>query len=134
MNKIYIFFLIALVLLCSCKSDVIENNNPSLSGKWLLVNISGGIAGDTEYIDTKTESHLISFDDNNTISFFYNDSLINTTGFQIKKGKSIHSTDELDFLIYENGNEPEVISYNSKDTLTIADNNYDGFTRVYIKQ
>ena len=40
----------------------------------------------------------------------------------------------ISFIIYENSLEPEVITYLSKDTLVIADNNYDSFSRVYVKQ
>ena len=40
----------------------------------------------------------------------------------------------ISFIIYENSLEPEVITYLSNDTLVIADNNYDGFSRVYVKQ
>ena len=40
----------------------------------------------------------------------------------------------ISFIIYENSLGPEVITYLSNDTLVIADNNYDSFSRVYVKQ
>lgn len=113
---------------------VSENSNLPLNSKWILVNVSGGIAGDINDVDTQVERHLIVFNEKNSVSFFYNDSLLRTTHFHIEKRKSIYSTDEFDFIIYENSLEPEVITYLSNDTIVIADNNYDGFSRVYIKQ
>jgi hypothetical protein len=133
-NKLSLFFLSTIIIFGGCNTAVNENSNTPLNGKWMLVNISGGIAGDIDDIDTKTEKHILLFDNNRSVSFFYNDSLLNTTNFQIEKRKFIYSTDELDFIIYENGSEPDAITYLSKDTLAIADNNYDGYTSVYIKQ
>jgi len=134
MNKIYVLLINAVIILTSCKTAVTENSNLPLNGKWILVNVSGGIAGDINDIDTQTERHIVVFNKNNSVSFFYNDSLLNTTNFHIEKKESIYSTDEFDFIIYENSLAPEVITYLSNDTLVIADNNYDGFSRVYIKQ
>jgi len=134
MNKLYVFLLGAAIILGSCKTTVNEDSDLPLNGKWILVNVSGGIAGDIVDVDTQAERHLVFFGKNNSVSFFYNDSLLSTTSFLIEKRRSIYSTDELDFIIYKSGLEPEVITYLSNDTLTLADNNYDGFTRVYIKQ
>ncbi|MCW8812884.1 MAG: hypothetical protein OQK65_05055 [Chlorobium sp.] len=134
MNKIYVLLISAVIILTSCKTAVTENSNLPLNGKWILVNESGGIAGDINEVDTQIERHLIVFNKNNSVSFLYNDSLISATNFQIEKRESIYSTDEFDFIVYENSKEPEVITYLSNDTLVIADNNYDGFSRVYIKQ
>ena len=134
MNKIYVLLISAVFILNSCKTAVTENSNLRLNGKWILVNISGGIAGDINDVDTQVERHFIVFDKNNSVSFFYNDSLLSATNFQIEKRESIYSTNEFDFIVYENSKEPEVITYLSNDTLVIADNNYDGFSRVYIKQ
>ena len=127
------FLLITVIILGGCKTAVNENSNLPLNGKWILVNVSGGIAGDINDVDTQIERHLIVFDKNNSVSFFYNDSLLSTTNFHIEKRESIYSTDEFDFIIYENSLAPEVITYLNNDTLVIADNNYDGFSRVYIK-
>ena len=134
MNKLYVFLLSAAIILGSCKTTVNEDSDLPINGKWVLVNVSGGIAGDIVDVDTQAERHLVVFGKNNSVSFLYNDSLLCTTSFLIEKRRSIYSTDELDFIIYKSGLEPEVITYLSNDTLTLADNNYDGFTRVYIKQ
>ncbi len=134
MNKLYVLLLGAAIILGSCKTTVNEDSDLPINGKWVLVNVSGGIAGDIVDVDTQAERHLVVFDKNNSVSFIYNDSLLSTNNFHIEKKSSIYSTDKLDFIIYKSGLEPEVITYLSNDTLSIADNNYDGFTRVYIKQ
>ena len=134
MNKLYTFLLSTIIICGGCNRTTDENFNSSLYGKWILVNVSGGIAGDINDVDTQTERYIVVFNKNNSVSFFYNDSLLSNTSFLIEKRESIYSTDEFDFIVYENGKEPEVITYLSNDTLVIADNNYDGFSRVYIKQ
>ena len=40
----------------------------------------------------------------------------------------------MDFIVYANKKPPEVIIKLTKDTLDIADNNYDGFTNIYIRK
>ena len=49
---------------------VSENSNLPLNSKWILVNVSGGIAGDVNDVDTQVERHLIVFNKNNSVSFF----------------------------------------------------------------
>ena len=134
MNKLYVFLISAAIILGSCKTTVNEDSDLPLNGKWILVNVSAGRHDSHVGVVTQAERHLIVFGKNNSVSFLYNDSLLSTTSFLIEKRISIYSTDELDVIIYKSGLEPEVITYLSNDTLTLADNNYDGFTRVYIKQ
>jgi protein-tyrosine phosphatase len=109
------------------------NYSSNIYGKWLLVNISGGIAGEINDIDTNTDRHILEFNSNNSITYFYNDSLVSNKSFSIKKRESIYHAEEIDFIVFENEESPEAITYLSKDTLEISDNFYDGYTRVYIK-
>lgn len=132
MNKLYIL-IFSVIISGGCNSPMKENYNSNLYGKWLLVNISGGIAGDINNINTKKEKHILEFSNDNSITYFYNDSIISKTDFQFEKRKSIYSADELDFIVYENHQAPEAITYLSTDTLIISDNFYDGYTKVYIR-
>jgi hypothetical protein len=133
MNKLYIFLVATAITLSACNNTIDEHSDQTLNGKWILVNVSGGIAGEINNIDTLVEKHIVVFDKDNSVSFFYNDSLLSSTNFLIEKRKSIYSTNELDFIVYEYGSAPKVITYLFKDTLIIADNYYDGFSSVYIK-
>ena len=133
MKSLFILFLCA-VILGGCNSAIRENLNSELYGKWILVIVSGGIAGDINNINTEIERHILEFNENNLVFYFYNDSLVSTNNFSIEKRRSIYSADELDFIIYENQQAPVAIAYLSQDTLTLADNYYDGYTKVYIKQ
>lgn len=133
MNKLYILLVAIATILCACSNTIDEDSDRSLNGKWILVNVPGGIAGEINNIDTLVEKHIVVFDKDKSVSFFYNDSLLSTTNYLIEKRRSIYSTDELDFIVYEYSSAPNVITYLSKDTLVIADNSYDGFSRVYIK-
>lgn len=132
MNKLYIL-IFCVVILDGCNSPMKENYNSNIYGEWLLVNISGGIAGDINEINTEKEKYILEFSNDNSITYFYNDTLISKINFQIEKRKSIYHAEEIDFLVFENEESAEAITYLSKDTLAISDNFYDGFTRVYIK-
>ena len=133
MNKLYIFLVTTAITFSACNNTIDEDSDRTLNGKWILVIVSGGIAGEINNIDTLVEKHLVVFDKDNSVSFFYNDSLLSSTNFLIEKRKSIYSTKELDFIVYEYSSPPNVITYLSNDTLVIADNHYDGFSRVYIR-
>jgi hypothetical protein len=131
--KDLLFAMLFLFALVSCNSAINENQSLLIYNKWVLVNISGGIAGEINHIDTNTDRHILEFNSNNSISYYYNDSLVSTKNFSIKKRKSIYHAEEIDFIVFENEESAEAITYLSKDTLAISDNFYDGHTRVYIK-
>lgn len=133
MNKHYIFLVATAITLSACNNTIDEDSDRTLNGKWILVNVSGGIAGEINNIDTLVEKHIVVFDKDNSVSFFYNDSLLSSTNFLIEKRKSIYSANELDFIVYEYNSAPNVITYLFNDTLIIADNYYDGFSSVYIR-
>ena len=128
-------YIILCVILISCSQSITDKNTPpQLYGRWILVNVSGGIAGDINDIDAVTDKHILVFAKNNSVSYSYNDSLISTNKFHIEKGKSIYSVDEMDFIVYKNNNPPEVIFKLSNDSLVIAENNNDGFSSIYIRR
>jgi hypothetical protein len=112
-----------------------DNDSPSqIYGEWILVNVSGGITGEIRDIDTETDRHILVLSEDNTISYSQNNSLISSGKFRIEKRKSIYSDKPMDFIIYADKKPPEVIIKFSGDTLGIADNNYDGFTNIYIRK
>ena len=129
----FLFIITGFITFVSCNTVKEEGYNSKLYGKWMLVNVSGGIAGEINVINTKAEKNIFVISEENNISYFYNDSLIRKTNFRIEKRKSIYSAEEIDFIIYENQQVPEAITYLSKDTLAISDNFYDGYTKVYIR-
>jgi len=134
MNKI--LYIIFGVILISCSQSNINNEeSPSqIYGEWILVNVSGGITGEIRDIDTETNKHILVFTKDNSVSYSHNDSLISSSNFRIEKRKSIYSVDDMDFIVYRNKKPPEVIFKLSHDTLDIADNNYDGFSNIYIRK
>jgi len=124
------------VILISCgQSNINNEESPSqIYGEWILVNVSGGITGEIRDIDTETNKNILVFTKDNTVSYSHNDSLISSIKFHIEKRKSIFSVDDMDFIVYRNKKPPEVIFKLSKDTLGIADNNYDGFSNIYTRE
>ena len=58
MNKQDILFS-CVVFLGECNSPMKVNYNSNIYGEWLLVNISGGIAGDINEINTKKKINLL---------------------------------------------------------------------------
>ena len=91
------------VILISCSQSITDKNTPpQLYGRWILVNVSGGFAGEINDVDTTTDKHILVFTKDNSVSNSYNDSLISTNKFYIEKRKSIYSVDEMDFIVYKN--------------------------------
>lgn len=122
-------------ILISCSQSITDKNTPpQLYGHWILVNVSGGFAGEINDVDTTADKHILVFAEDNTVSYSYNDSLISTNKFHIEKRKSIYSVDEMDFIVYKNNYPPGVIFKLSNDTLGIADNNNDGLSSIYIRR
>lgn len=124
------------VILINCSQSNIKNEeSPSkIYGEWILVNVSGGFAGKIEEIDTLNNKHILIIEEDNTVSYSHNDSLISSSKFRIEKRKSIYSVEAMDFIVYANKKPPKVIIKFSGDTLGIADNNYDGFSNIYIRK
>ena len=123
------------IILISCAQSNINNDTHSLLyGEWILVNVSGGIAGKISAVDTLTEKNVLVFTKDNMVAYFYNDSLISTSKFRTEKRKSIYANDNMDFIVYGNKKPPEVIFKLSEDTLGLTDNNYDSFSNLYIRR
>jgi hypothetical protein len=130
-----LLYIILGAILISCSHSNINNDSPSpIYGEWILVNVSGGFAGDINDIDTITDKQILVITEDNNITYSYNDSLISSTKFHIEKRKSIYAVDDMDFIVYGNKKPPEVIFKLSRDSLGISDNNYDGFSNIYIRR
>jgi len=130
-----LLFISFCLILISCGQSNINNDSPSqIYGEWILVNVSGGFAGEIRDVDTETDKHVLEITEDNILNYSYNDSLISSSKFHIEKRKSIYSVDDMDFMIYENKKPPEVIFKLSNDTLGIADNYHDGFSNIYIRK
>jgi len=128
-------YIILSMILISCSQSITDKNiPPQLYGHWILVNVSGGFAGEINDVDTTTDKHILVFTKDNSVSNSYNDSLISINQFYIEKRKSIYAVDEMDFIVYKNNNPPEVIFKLSNDSLGIADNINDGFSNIYVRE
>lgn len=125
-NLILIFILI----LTACSSNGIKD---SLTGEWEWIESSGGIAGELITKDSEGYSSTIVFKDD-SVSFFRNSSLLGSTSFSIEEGRSIYSSEPVNFINYNSEKSDEVIIYLTEDSLLIGDNNYDGYTSLYIRK
>ena len=122
--------LVSILLLTSCNSNAIKN---SLKGEWEWIESSGGIAGELITKESEGYSSTIVFKAD-SVSFYRNNSLLGTTLYSIEEGVSIYSSEPVNFINYVSEKPGEVIIYLTKDSLLMGDNNYDGYTSLYIRK
>lgn len=110
-----------------------QDEDKSLNGTWQWTGTSGGIDGRKITPESAGYSMKIVIEEDSRISFFRNDSLQCSCNFQIRKGKSIYSSDSTDFISYSCPIQEQVI-ISEADTLELRDNYYDGFASRYIRR
>lgn len=133
MKKAVVF--IALMLIFSSCYDVTgPEEEKLLHGSWLLTRVSGGFAGQTTDVSPSEESKMV-IEDGGSVSYYSKGVLQRRTTFVVKKGKSIYSTEEKNFIHFaDRPDMPMVIMMVSRDTLQLADNMYDGYSFTYLKE
>lgn len=122
--------LVSILLVTACNSNGIKD---SLIGEWEWIESSGGIAGELITKESEGYSSTIVFKDD-SVSFYRDNSLLGTSSFSIEEGKSIYSSEAVNFINYESEKPDEVIIYHANDSLLIGDNNYDGYTSLYTRK
>ena len=130
-----LFFLIAIVLLCSCNND--DKNNSSqtqLKGKWSLRNISGGI--NAMSLPKPEQQITIEFGDN-ILKTYNNGTLTNTQTFSYQTKKSIFGGIKKMIAVQNNliaNDIPKLQSFEIKgDKLHLKDECYDCYTYEYAR-
>lgn len=133
MKKAFLLMTFALVF-SSCYDVTGPEEEKLLPGSWLLTRISGGFAGTTTDISPE-EGRKVVFTEGGSVSYYLKGALVSSTTFVLKKGKSIYSSEEKNFIHFaDNPEMPMVILSISRDTLQLADNVYDGFSYTYLRE
>ncbi|MCU7495950.1 MAG: hypothetical protein HF314_11210 [Ignavibacteria bacterium] len=134
MKKAVLFLLLALIF-SSCYDVTGPDQEKSLYGSWRLQKISGGLQGTTTEI-SPDKAPKVLFTYGGTVIFYSSDNkLARSTTFTLTEGKTIYSTDEKSIIHFaDNLDNPMVIFSISEDTLVLADNDYDGFSYIYLKE
>ncbi len=128
----HILFCFALVT-SGCSNDTLETELPQLYGKWIWIQSSGGIDGRTITPNENEPAKYLRFVNPDIIESYVGDSLISSRTFTLKKDISIYSSDSLYFIIDDRNSFPKVIFRLTEETLSLADNFYDGFGEEYIR-
>jgi hypothetical protein len=136
--KTTIYTILAFMLLSSstCKK---EQETPDvkkqLVGKWKYTGQTGGFAGKTQKADPAILT-VLEFKKDNTFLRSENDQVKLQGSYTLTRLKSIYSGKEENAVQFDAATDPynkgNIITLNN-DSLTIADNFYDGFTARYIK-
>ncbi|MCM8568244.1 hypothetical protein NE848_02575 [Gramella jeungdoensis] len=132
--KNIVSILVFLIIFSSCS---IENASPeyktsdeNISGKWKLVQASGGIAGNIIEYGENDDRFIIEFRDNEFIST-KNGEEIEKSKYHITLGESIRSTEEVPLIIYETGKKQ---SFEFQEgNLILFDECYDCYQYEYIR-
>lgn len=136
--KVIFYALIAVMLFSSAtcrKAQPGTNLAQSILGEWQYIGKSGGYAGKQEKADPEKQFTL-QFKKDFRYDQKINNQVSEQGSYELYKVKSIYSGKEEDAIRFHSSTNPRsinsVISLRN-DTLTIADNVYDGFTMEYIK-
>lgn len=138
MNLKKAVFVLFFGFLIGCESSTENQQDNNLYGTWQLKNISGGFAGINDTLDISKDNYILSFNDNNEFSTFYNDTLKLSGSFEINNEKTIFSSDTLETIHYYDYTpdinlEKDVILYLNEDTLRLSVNFVDSFNKLYTK-
>ena len=136
--KVIFYSLLATILLSSatCKKVQPDTNlEKQLIGIWKYTGKSGGYAGKSEKADPAI-SQTLEFKSGRHYTRKMNDKITEEGLYELYKTKSIYSGKEDNAIRF--GTDSNHLSRNSiislqKDSLTIADNVYDGFKTAYIR-
>jgi hypothetical protein len=103
-----------------------------LAGSWQWEGESGGIAGDGTAPAKDGPVKTIEIRADRTIVFKTDGKETSRKRFAVSQEKSIFTDKEGPAIRFEDDDTPRIITFGKDDqTLTLADNVYDGFSRTY---
>jgi len=128
--KKWVLILALASLTINCSNDDENNIKEQLIGKWIWVESSGGIQGETLNPQTTGENrHIeITFDE---IKYFTNGILTSEFDYYLQKGESIMTNEKIDLMIYENDRKQSIVLNENK--LILYDECFDCYQNEYIK-
>lgn len=127
--KNFTFLILVMSLLISCESNSNIDDSSSISGNWIWVESSGGIAGQTntpESTGNQIELEISQY----TIKRFENGELKSELTYKIEIGESIRSTEKVKLIVYENDWKQSFEKRGKK--LYLYDECYDCFQNEYL--
>ncbi|KUO66769.1 MAG: hypothetical protein APF83_06960 [Lutibacter sp. BRH_c52] len=128
--KKWVLILALASLTINCSNDDENNIKEQLIGKWIWVESSGGIQGETLNPQTTGENrHIeITFDE---IKYFTNGILTSEFDYYLQKGESIMTNEKIDLMIYENDRKQSIVLNENK--LILYDECFDCYQNEYLK-
>lgn len=141
MKKLIWLFALSLGI-TSCSSDTetaeTKKNNLDLNEKWAWVSTSGGVAGISSTPLTTGKNYTLIFKENNSYSLLENgiETANGTYSMTMKESIYNHKPENY-FITFQNSKFPVgngiIITDESKTTMSIIDNVYDGFGSSFKK-
>ncbi|MFY7910637.1 MAG: hypothetical protein ACOVO2_13820 [Emticicia sp.] len=132
MKKLSFLLVFAALFTFSCtKEDVVANEaSSSLAGEWRWVSSTGGIAGTTTTPTSAGYELKLVLTSDFKFSRYKSAVLEKSGTYQITQAKSIYKAEPVDFIKFSDGTSLAIMSQTANE-LSLADNNYDGFSEVY---
>ena len=129
--KKWVLILILATLTINCSIDDENTIKEKIIGKWLWIESSGGIQGETINPQTTGENrHIVITSDK--ITYYTNGTLTSEFGYYLQKGASIWTIEEADLMIYENDRTQSIVLNENK--LILYDECNDCYQNEYIKE
>ena len=127
--------LIVLPMLVSCASQNTEspNNDQNMTGTWVWISSSGGIAGTTNTPKTTGKNIDLKITTDSKY-FIYTNGILSSQGtYNLETQNCIHDHTDKKVLIFSN-DESMMIEKIDTFNLFLSDENFDGFTNSYTRK
>ena len=141
MKKLLIIPFLLFLIFSYDKNDVIDNLDYNIIGEWNWIGTDGGMAFHIHETPESTgKSIQIKLTNDYEFTLTENDNVILNCTYELTLEKSIYSGELEKFIKlsenYQNKNivVNGIIAFISNDTLTIADNSYDGIGSGFIRK
>jgi hypothetical protein len=105
-----------------------------VSGVWSWLSTDGGIANIHQTPGSTGNEMFLHLTSDHHYSFYTNTAITDQGTYTITNKKSIIDNTTKPALIFSNRQTDQIIEILNKDTLKLADNAYDGFETLYIRQ
>ncbi len=128
--KKWVLILALASLTINCSNDDENNIKEQLIGKWIWVESSGGIQGETLNPQTTGENRHIEIT-SDKIKYFTNGILTSEFDYYLQKRVSIWTNEMRDFLIYKYDRTQSIVLIENK--LILYDECFDCYQHEYIK-
>jgi hypothetical protein len=139
-----ILFILIVLNVNACRKDITTPNSEAekLFGKWMWIQSSGGIGGNSKSPKTEGYSNSIEFSDKGIYKTFKDGKQTDKMEYSLSEGKSIYLPGKgtiiefKDIGLFDKDNTPlkQSMQFFGNDTLFLSEECYDCYSHLYVRE